>query len=286
MTVAPRVLPRSFLYVPANRPDLFDKGVAGPGDALVLDLEDAVPVPEKQEARRKLITWLAARPAEPTGPEIWVRVSPEFLDDDLDAAVRRGVRGLFLAKCSTVQLDAASTRLAALEEERRISPRLDVVGLVETAAALSDLARVTAHPRLTTLGIGEVDLLGDLRMTRSHRTAAAIDAIRAQIVVHCAAAGRAAPVAPTSTDFRDLEAFEESTRHLLDLGFRSRTAIHPSQIGVINTVSSPSAESLAEAQEVLDQFERSQGGITLDARGRLIDAAVVREARETVGRRR
>lgn len=285
MTAAPRVLPRSFLYVPANRPDLFDKGVAGPADALVLDLEDAVPVPEKQEARRELVTWLDARPAEPDGPEIWVRVSPEFLDDDLDAAVRPGVRGLFLAKCSTEQLDAASPRLVALEDEREVG-RLDVVGLVETAAALRDLARVTAHPRLTTLGVGEVDLLGDLRMTRSHRTTAAIDGIRTQIVVHCAAAGRAAPVAPTSTDFRDLAAFEESTRHLLDLGFRSRTAIHPSQIDVIHAVSTPSAERLAEAQEVLDQFERSQGGITLDARGRLIDAAVVREARETLGRRR
>ena len=286
MSAGARVLPRSFLYVPANRPDLFDKGVAGPSDALVIDLEDAVPVPEKDAARRELVTWLEGRTTDASGPEIWVRVSPEFLDDDLDAAVRPGVRGLFLAKCSTEHLDAASPVLSALETQRRITPGLDVVGLVETAAALRDLALVTAHPRLTTLGIGEVDLLGDLRMTRSSRTAAAIDAFRTQIVVHCAAAERSAPVAPTSTDFRDLAAFEESTRHLLDLGFRSRTAIHPSQIGVIHTVASPSEESLAEAQEVLDQFDRSRGGITLDARGRLIDAAVVREARETLGRRR
>ena len=286
MTATPRVLPRSFLYVPANRPDLYEKGVAGSADALVIDLEDAVPVPEKDAARRELTAWLDARPAAQAGPEIWVRVSPEFLADDLDAAVRPGVRGLFLAKCSAEQLDAAAPLLASWEDEREISPRLDVVGLVETAAALRDLAVITTHPRLTTLGIGEVDLLGDLRMTRSLRTAAAIDSFRTQIVVHCAAAERSAPVAPTSTDFRDLVAFEESTRHLLDLGFRSRTAIHPSQLAVIHTVSSPSEESLAEAQQVLDQFERSQGGITLDARGRLIDAAVVREARETMGRRR
>ena len=52
-------------------------------------------------------------------------------------------------------------------------------------------------------------------------------------------------------------------RHLLDLGFRSRTAIHPSQVGIIHTVASPSEESLAEAQQVLDQFDRSRGGITL-----------------------
>lgn len=286
MSAVARVLPRSYLYVPANRRDLFDKGVAGAADALVLDLEDAVPVPEKDAARRELVSWLDSRPDDAAGPEIWVRVSPEFLADDLDAAVRPGVRGLFLAKCSTEQLDAAAARLATLEDQRHVSPRLDVVGLVETAAAVRDLAAVTAHPRLTTLGIGEVDLLGDLRMTRSARTASAIDAFRTQIVVHCAAAGLSAPVAPTSTDFRDLDAFEETTRHLLDLGFRSRTAIHPSQLDVIHTVATPSAESIEAAQAVLDQFERAEGGITLDARGRLIDAAVVREATETMGRRR
>lgn len=286
MTTLTRVLPRSFLYVPGNRPDLFAKGAAGPADALVLDLEDAVPVPEKDGARRQVIAWLNERTPDPTGPEVWIRVSSEFLADDLDAAVRPGVQGLFLAKCSAEHLDTLSLTLTPLEQERRVVPGLDVVGLIETAAAVRDLARITEHPRLTSLGVGEVDLLGDLRMTRSPRTAAAIDALRTQIVVHCSAAGRAAPVAPTSTDFRDLSAFEESTRHLLDLGFRSRTAIHPSQIDVIHDVASPSPETLGEAQLIVDQFAQSKGGVTLDARGRLIDAAVVREAIETLGRRR
>jgi citrate lyase subunit beta/citryl-CoA lyase len=286
VTTEARVLPRSFLYVPANRTDLFEKGVAGPADALVIDLEDAVPVPEKAAARSALAAWLDGRHARASGPELWVRVSPDFLADDLDAAVRPGVTGIFLAKCSPEALDTAAPLLVALEDERGVDGRLDVIGLVETGQALRDLAVVTAHPRLTTLGVGEVDLLGDLRVTRSPRAVAAIDGLRMQIVVHCAAAGLSAPVAPTSTDFRDLTAFEESTRHLLDLGFRSRTAIHPAQLDVIHAVASPSAESLTAAQEVLDRFDRSRGGITLDARGRLIDAAVVREARETLGRRR
>jgi citrate lyase subunit beta/citryl-CoA lyase len=285
MTSTPAVLPRSFMYVPGNRPDLFVKGAAGPADAIILDLEDAVPVPEKKAARRQVIDWLSARPAGTTGPEVWVRISPELLADDLDAAVRPGVAGLILAKCSAEHLDALAPALAALEDERQIPAGLTVVGLVETAAAVRDLGRITGHPRLTTLGIGEVDLLGDLRMTRSHRTAAAIDAIRTQIVVHCSAAGRAAPVAPTSTDFRDLAAFEESTRHLFDLGFRSRTAIHPSQIEAIHTVATPSASALQEAQEIVDLFQQAKGGVTLDTRGRLIDAAVIRAALETLGRR-
>jgi citrate lyase subunit beta/citryl-CoA lyase len=283
MTSARRVLPRSFLYVPANRPDLFAKAATGPADALILDLEDAVPVPDKETARRGLASWLDGRVDVTGGPEIWVRVSPDFL---LDAAVRPGVRGLILAKCSTEDLDAAAPTLSALERDRGIDEPFDVVGLVETAAALRDLAGITTHPRLTTLGIGEVDLLGDLRMTRSSRTAAAIDALRTQVVVQCAAAGRSAPVAPTSTDFRDLAAFEESTRHLLDLGFRSRTAIHPAQLDVIHAVATPSDDDVQQAQAIVDLFARSHGGITLDARGRLIDAAVVREAHETLGRRR
>ena len=62
--VAGTVLPRSFLYVPASKPELFAKAASGAADAVVLDLEDAVPVQLKDEARRAVRSWLRAT-AEP-----------------------------------------------------------------------------------------------------------------------------------------------------------------------------------------------------------------------------
>jgi citrate lyase subunit beta/citryl-CoA lyase len=156
---------------------------------------------------------------------------------------------------------------------------------VESAQGILSLAELVRHPRLVTLGIGEADLLGDLRMTRSDLSAAAVDLLRTQVVLHCAAAGLSAPVAPTSTAFRDLDAFARTSRHLLDLGFRSRTAVHPGQVGVINEVFSPDEKAVTEALAVVARFEAAEGGVTTDSAGRLIDAAVVREAQETLSRR-
>ena len=223
--VTPAPLPRSFLYVPASRPDLFAKAHAGEADAIVIDLEDAVPLPAKPEAREQLRLWLEAGPAA-VGTQIWVRVSAEFLAEDLSAAVHPAVDGLLVAKASTDVVAQADDELSRLEAERGVE-RLGVVALVETAATLVALPTLARRPRVRSFGVGEVDLLADLRVRRTAGTEAAVDAIRLEIVQHAAAAGLAAPVAPTSTDFRDLEAFARSTRHLVDLGFRSRTAVHP-----------------------------------------------------------
>ncbi|MFC4785515.1 HpcH/HpaI aldolase/citrate lyase family protein [Nocardioides sp. MAHUQ-72] len=279
------MLPRSFLYVPGNRPPLFAKATAGPADAVVLDLEDAVPVHEKEQARADVARWLADGPADP-GAEQWVRVDPRHLPADLEAVVHPGLDGLLLAGCAPAALAELDGALTGLEADRGLTPgSVRVVGLVESAAALVALAEMSVHPRLTTFGVGEVDLLGDLRVTRSPHTEAAVAQLRTLVVVHCAAAGLEPPVAPTSTDFRDLDAFAGSTRALLDLGFRSRTAIHPAQVPIIHDALRPTTDQVEAAQDVLARFDAADGGVTTDAAGRLIDAAVVREARETLQRR-
>lgn len=199
--------------------------------------------------------------------------------------VRPGLDGIVLAKAAPVVLEQAGRILDDLEAGRSLPHQIGVIGLVETAAALLSLDVMARNPRLVTLGIGEVDLLSDLRISRTPRTAAAVDLLRTQVVLHCAAAGLRPPVPPTSTAFRDLDDFRETCGLMLELGFRSRTAIHPSQIAVIHEVFTPSPDEVAAALDVLVRFDAAEGGVTLDAAGRLIDAAVVRGARETLGRR-
>jgi citrate lyase subunit beta/citryl-CoA lyase len=281
------VFPRSFLYVPAVRPELFAKAAGGPADAVVLDLEDAVPLADKATARAAVRGWLSQEGSDAASAQVWVRVNASEVGADLDAVVRPGLSGLFLATCTRAVLEEAADVLERLEPARQLAPGgVRIVGLVESAAAMLDLAAMAAHPRLDAFGIGEVDLLGDLRVARGPRSEPAIVALRTQVVVHSAAAGLEAPVAPTSTDFRDLEAFAESTLTMLDLGFRSRTAIHPAQVPVIHQVLAPTPEQVEAAQDVVRRFEAADGGITTDASGRLIDAAVVRGARETLDRHR
>jgi citrate lyase subunit beta/citryl-CoA lyase len=265
------VLPKSFLYVPANKPALFAKALAGDAEALILDLEDAVPLADKAAARTAVADWLG----QETRPTAWVRVGADALADDVAALSGASYGGVMLAKA-----DERSVR----ELDALLPAGVPVIGLVETAAALQQLPSLAAVPRVVTFGIGEVDLLADLRLTAGPATAGTVDALRLQVVVACAAAGLAAPVAPTSTDFRDLEAFAASTAHLVALGFRSRTAIHPGQCALINRALTPADDDVAAATDVVERFDRAESGVAVDARGALIDAAVVRGARETLSR--
>ena len=275
MTARDAAVPRSFLYVPGDRRDLVDKATGSGADALIVDLEDAVAPAAKEQARATVRAWLADAPA---GPQRWVRIDGQVLDADLAAVASDALDGIVLATCR-------AAGLARLEQwfDSGAGPDRPVVGLVEDAAGLREIAAMARHPHLLTLGIGEVDLLAELRIDR--RATTAVDAIRLQVVVDAAAAGLAAPVAPTSTDFRDLDAFRESTRALAYAGFRSRTAIHPAQVPVVNEVLTPTADELAAARDVLARFEAAGEGVTVDERGRMVDLAVVRSARETVARR-
>ena len=290
MRRSPSALPRSFLYVPGNKPELFAKAAAGPADALILDLEDAVPVDRKEEARIAVQTWLFAerdrRAAQPgtVRQQQWVRVNAGDFAADLQSVASTSLDGIFLAKCSMASAQEAAGLVDNLAAEGRLSPHVGIIGLIEDAAALVDLPSITRCERLVTVAVGEVDLMADLRMTRGGPSEPALDSIRTSIVIACAAAGLSAPVAPTSTAIRDLDAFEVSARKLHDLGFRSRTAVHPSQVPVINRAFTPNTAAVAAARQVLAGFDGGGGGVTVDAGGRMIDAAVIRSAMETVSR--
>lgn len=274
MSLRASTLPRSFLYVPGHRDDLVAKATGSGADALVMDLEDAVLAVDKTRARDVVAGWLADAPA---GPQRWVRIDGRVLDDDLAAVADDGLDGIVLATCRVAGLERLEQWFAAGE-----APDRPVVGLVEDAAGLREIGSMAAQPHLLTLGIGEVDLLADLRISRQATTA--VEALRLQVVVDAAANGLAAPVAPTSTDFRDLDGFRATTRSLVDAGFRSRTAVHPAQVAVIHEVLAPTEDELLAARDVLARFDAAAEGVTLDERGRLIDLAVVRSARETVER--
>ncbi|MEQ4549597.1 aldolase/citrate lyase family protein, partial [Nocardioides kribbensis] len=116
------MLPRSFLYVPGNRPDLFDKAAGGQADAVVLDLEDAVPLPAKAEAREAVRRWLDARDPT-TGAQAWVRVDPAALTADLDAVLHPHLDGLFLATATPAALDALTAHPRWLRSERQRASR-------------------------------------------------------------------------------------------------------------------------------------------------------------------
>lgn len=271
------VLPRSFLYVPGHRDDLIGKALRSDADALVLDLEDAVPAADKERART-VVRALLEKPGH-GGPSLWVRVNADSLRTDIECVALPRLAGVMIAKCDEQLSMQAASLISQL-----LPGGVQLIGLLESAAALRDIDRIAEAGHLSAFAVGLVDLLADLRIDAGAQ--AAVDGIFLRIVIASAAAGMVAPVAPTQTNFRDLEAFRATCHDLLAQGFRSRTAIHPAQAVIINEVFAPTANDVKDAQTVLDEFNRAGKGVFVNSSGRMVDAAVVREAHEILQRAR
>ena len=277
--------PRSYLYVPGDHEGRLS-GASGRGaDALILDLEDSVPMQNKAAARDLVAHWLAHPPA--TSAQLWVRINSTSPDADIASAVVAGVTGVMVPKAEPELLARVGELLADRERSLRLPPRsVRTIPLIETARGLLAAVEQARMPRVLRLAIGRADLAAELALGVDPEG----DEFRPlllQIVVASAAAGIAPPVAPTSTDFQDLGALRGSTERLLNLGFRGRSAIHPAQLETINAVFTPTAAAVKRAERLVAAFDaagHAGSGVTTDEDGRMVDIAVVRSARELLSR--
>ncbi|MGR7025812.1 HpcH/HpaI aldolase/citrate lyase family protein [Geodermatophilus sp. URMC 62] len=263
---------RSHLFVPGTRADLMTKADRGPADVVVVDLEDAVPLPRKEEARETLAQWLASGPAGP----VWVRLNPaEELAADL-AALRPltdRLAGVLLAKAEEPDVVAEAASL-----DRPLGLFLETAGAVLSAAALARL------PGVTVLHLGEYDLAADAGLDPGEDEAELAWA-RAQVVFASAAARLAPPPAPVSTVVSDTARFLDSTLRAARQGFVGRMCIHPSQVLVVNDVFTPDAQRVADAEALLQRYDQALArgaGVLVDDSGRMVDEAVVRSARRVL----
>ncbi len=278
---------RSYLYVPADRPDRVAKASAldggGRPDALIVDLEDAVALSAKADARASLVAWLAE--AAGSGPQVFVRINSGSLGADdctaLAPAIAAGrVAGLVVPKATAGTVAALAGTVAT-----RPAGSLSLVPIVESADGLHEIDAIATTPGVTALAIGEADLCADLgiRPGAEH----ALWPLRMRVVTASARARIEPPMGPVFIDVRDADGLARSMAAVRDAGFGSAAAIHPGQVATINAVFRPGAEEQQAAIEVLRAFEaavREGRGVVVDANGRMIDEAVVRSARRILGK--
>lgn len=280
---------RSYLYVPGDRPDVLAKAAGRGADALIVDLEDAVPADGKQAARQVVRDHLAAAPRAGEGPvELWVRVNGDGVaPEDIAAVATPAVTGFCLAKTERADdVRAAAAACDAAEATLGLSAGAFLLApLLESAAAVLDARTIAASsPRVVRLQVGEADLRAELGVTLGSDERELLF-VRSGVVLASVAAGIEPPIGPVSTDFRDLDALRRSTEALSRLGYRGRACIHPAQLAVVNEVFTPTAEEVEAARRLLARFEEvtaSGSGVFTDESGRMVDLAVVRQARRVL----
>lgn len=276
--------PRTLLFVPADRTDeLLPKALVSGADALVIDLEDAVPADGKAQARRLL----AGATRAPGGPHVFVRtehVSDDGFLDDVEAAAAFHASGLVLPKVANADEVVAADAVWRSAVQTSTGPCW-LIALIETPLGVLNAHEIAgASPSVVGLGLGGEDLRAAIGVAG---TPSGIELAHARglIVLAAAAEGRWA-FDSVSVELRDADVIRDDARRARDLGFVGKFVIHPSQIRPVHAALRPTPEELDHANQVLTAFEHAKGAgkAVAELNGRLIDAPVVSAAQTVIAR--
>lgn len=273
---------RSMLFVPAVSTHLLAKAAQRGADALILDLEDAIPLDRKQEARDKLV---GAVQAIGNAAPVLVRVNadPDMLQADLAVLPVSRLAGIMLPKVES----AAQVQSLCAWLEKNGTASLPVVALIETPLGVLRLESIaSAHKNVAALGFGGEDYATEMSIAP---TPESLD-WAAHAVANCAHAfGLACLGLPGSVaEIHDMESYANLVARARTMGFTGTVCIHPNQIPHANRGFSPSEEELAWARAVVaageDATSRGLGAVTLE--GRMIDRPIIERARSLLMRGR
>jgi len=274
---------RSALYVPANVPRFIDGAHKRGADAIIVDLEDSVPLAERPAARRDLAA--TAENVARGGSDVIVRINRPWRQTmlDLEAAIAPRVKALAVTKVDSADhIRLIAEVVSELEAERGMAVgTTQFIAMIETPAAWFEMPEIAqANKRIVALTLGGEDFALTMGMLP---TAEALFMPKQQLAI----AARAAGILPlgfigTVADYKDLDAFRETVRRSRRLGFRGASVIHPSQIPILNEEFSPSADEVASARRIVAAYDEAvaagRGSISVD--GKMIDVPVVLRAQE------
>jgi citrate lyase subunit beta / citryl-CoA lyase len=279
---------RSFLFAPGNRPRMVQKVITFGADAIILDLEDAVPIAEKAATRGAIKEALLSYP-HARSCHTYVRVNS--LDTGLTADDIRGILcpaldGIILPKVeSAEELRAGEASLGQAETEGGLpAGRIDLIPIIETAKGVLNAQSIaSAGTRARRLAFGAGDFTFDLGVNWSG-DCPAIMLPRMLLPVISRAAGLEPPFDTVYLDIHDLEGLRQETETAKALGFQGKMCIYPAQVAVVNAVFSPSDAEIAYARKAIEAFTmaEAQGQASCLVDGKMIDYPLAERAKRVL----
>ena len=273
---------RSALFVPANVERFVAKAIHRGADALIIDLEDSIPLAQK-DAARALVPGIVKRFRDTGHSDVMVRINQplELAVRDLEAAVIPGVDAIKITKVEGPEhlrlLDEMVTRL---ELSRGLpAGKIWFIGLIEAPGPLArayDIARST--PRLAGISLGAEDYATAIGAKPSEETML----MPKQQIVQAACAAGIMPLGTIGSvaDFADLDGYTRIVKRSADFGFVGSACIHPSLVPILNAGFSPSPKDVADAERIvtLDRQAAAEGRGSFAIDGKMIDIPVVQRA--------
>ncbi len=278
---------RSVMFVPINNPRFVEKAWTRGSDAIILDLEDSVPMSEKEKARslvRETIPKVARG-----GASVFVRINKEFIKADLQAAIWPGISRVILPKVQTAEdIQAADALITALEKERGIEVGLiEIFPLLESALGIANsYAIATASPRVKVMPDGwgydtaldiEMEMFAGFDQYVYMREEPALSAMAAGVE------STSAPYIPGTTGkVGQKEEGEALAKALHKVGVHEAMILHPALVEPMVTGLTPLPEEVDWAKKVVAVYEEleqdGEGFIEVD--GKLVDVYEYQHAKE------
>ena len=275
-------LRRTLLYVPGNMPSMLQNIPVFGADAVIIDLEDAVPIGEKDAARRLVRRFLDGY--RDRTQEILVRINPldsPWAQDDLREVLPARPDGLRLPKADTPEVvERLDTLLTEFEEELGIEiGSFGILPSIESALGVihaTDIAR--SSTRLIGLAFGAEDYTASLEIDRTKGGEELMNA-RARIVWAAKAAGIQA-IDSIFADAKDMDGLRRETEAVKALGYTGKSLVNPRQIEVVHEVFAPKQAEIDYALEVIEAIQRARtmGTGVISLGGKMVDAPVVKRA--------
>ena len=271
---------RSLLFVPGDQPERMEKALRTSADALILDLEDAVTLDRKKEARTTVAKFLSLGTRAVT---LFVRINPlgsGMADDDLAAIMPYKPDGIVLPKAeggrSIADLDQ---RLEALGDTH--ASILPIA--TETPAAIFALGSYgNVTQRLCGLTWGAEDLPAAMGAATAReeggRYTPPYETARSLLLFGAHSAGVPA-IETVYPNFRDLDGLNAYAARGRRDGFSGMMAINPAQVEVINAAFTPSEAEIQWARRIVELFDRNPGIGALSLDGKMVDAPHLKQAR-------
>jgi citrate lyase subunit beta/citryl-CoA lyase len=263
----------SFLFVPASRPDRFERAARSGAGALILDLEDSVAPGQKEAARAEAAAWLGGTQR---GSAV-VRINAadtRWHDDDMEMVAAAGC-SVMLPKADNVDVVRAI--------RSKLPPEASLIALIETARGVRNLPDLCECGAVARLAFGSLDFALDIGADLS-RGSWGLAAARSALVLESHLSGLPAPVDGVTTALRDPAFLGADIDQALAFGFGGKLAIHPDQVPAINAAWIPSEERRAWAERVVaaagSDGSLADGVLVID--GQMIDQPILARAQRVL----
>jgi citrate lyase subunit beta/citryl-CoA lyase len=263
----------TWLFVPGNRPEWFDKALASGADVVILDVEDAVAPNDKLEARRAVAQWCAAATAHRS--RLAIRIN-----DPTTAWFAEDLALLRTTAVALALLPKAERPEGLAQVVRAMVAGGSVIPMIESAKGVANVEAISSAAGVLRLAFGMLDYAVDLDLSDDER---GLVYAAGRIAVASKCAGLASPIAGVTMALDDEAQLVADVAFARACGFGAKLCIHPRQVGAVCRLFAPTPGEIDWATRVVAAAEIHAGAFALD--GKMVDRPVLLKAQAILGRR-